>query len=112
MLATSLCRLCNGLASAFAAVSCFQSVVGKASFVPWNVIQYNLLPINKLLITEFGIEKIYIYKDLGKTPFPPLSWSPTPLPQATLSPFGKARGGLGDWGQCVVVPFLLLLFVP
>lgn len=46
---------------AFAAVSCLQPVVGKTSFVPGNVNQYNLLPINKLLITSSGTEKnIYV----------------------------------------------------
>lgn len=70
------------------------------------------MPINKLLITDSGVEKNTYMEGLSENTSLSPSWSPIPLLQATLSPFREVRGGLEDWGQCVVFPFLLLLFVP
>lgn len=60
-----------GWPQSLCAASCLQSVVGKTSFVPRSINQYNLLPINKLLISNSSTEKKVIYKDVGKTPFLP-----------------------------------------
>lgn len=107
----SVQAVCWAGLEAFAAVSCLQSVVGKTGFVAGNVNQHNLLPMNKLLITNSGIEKKYIQGCRENTSSSPVLVSNPPA-AATLSPFSKTRGGLGDWGQSVVIPFLLLLFVP
>lgn len=87
----SVQAVCWAGLEAFAPVSCLQSVVGKTSFVPGNVNQHNLLPMNKLLITNSGIEK-NTYKDVGKIPLLPLSLSPIPLLQLHSVP--SARQGV------------------
>lgn len=87
--------VCRPGLETFAAVSCLQFVVGKTSFVPRNVNQYNPLLTNKLLIIDFGTEKKKkTTKDFERTPLLPPFWSAILLPQATLSPFSEARGGL------------------